>query len=239
MFDLDGTLIRYTQDDFIGVYFAEIRKVFIKLGLDADVAVKAIWAGSKAMVLNDGTMLNTQRFWQAFSDTMDIKGEQLNIIEAECANFYTNEFNIVKAVVKSSDVPKRLVHAVAAKGYDMILATNPQFPPCAVDTRLGWIELDRDDFMLITHYENSSFCKPNLDYYREIFSKTGKRPQQCIMVGNSPAEDMCAGQLGTETFLVTDFIENETGMDITQFRHGTIEELEAYMTSLPAIEGKS
>jgi FMN phosphatase YigB (HAD superfamily) len=124
---------------------------------------------------------------------------------------------------------------MAKKGYCVVLATNPLFPPCAVDSRLKWIDLSAQDFRLVTHYRNSSFCKPNLAYYREIFSNIGKTPQQCIMVGNNPVEDMCVGELGTETFLVTDFMENEAGVDITPFRRGSIEELEEFLMSLPDI----
>jgi len=237
MFDLDGTLLRYTQDEFLRVYFTEIRKVFIRLGLEPDAAIKGIWVGTYAMVENDGSMLNTQRFWNAFSKLLDIKGERLKTIEAACDSFYSNEFNAVKAVMAPGNISTRLVREVAAKGYDLILATNPLFPPCAVDSRLGWIGLSRQDFKLITHYENSTFCKPNLDYYREIFTKTKKSPQQCLMVGNNPTEDMCVGQLGSETFLITDYMENEAGMDIAVFRHGTIGDLEAYLMSLPVLEG--
>jgi len=235
MFDLDGTLVLFSQDDFINVYFKELRKVFLKLGLDADAAIKGVWVGTKAMVLNDGSKLNAQVFWQVFSEFMDITGKKLKDVEVACDNFYSNEFNVAKSVVKQNDIPKRLVRAMAAKGYDIVLATNPLFPPCAVDSRLAWIGLDRQDFILITHYENSTFCKPNPAYYREVFSKIGKSPEQCLMVGNNPAEDMCVGELGSETFLVTDFMENEAGLDITKFRHGTIEELESYLMSLPSI----
>jgi FMN phosphatase YigB (HAD superfamily) len=235
MFDLDGTLLRFSQDDFINAYFAELRKVFIRLGLDADAAVKAVWVGTKAMILNDGSVLNTQRFWDAFSDFLDIRGERLNAVESACDNFYSNEFHTVKSVAAPSDIPKRIVHGMAAKGYCVVLTTNPLFPPCAVDSRLGWAGLDPRDFRLITHYENSAFCKPNLGYYREVFSKIGKTPQQCLMVGNNPTEDMCVGELGTETFLVTDFIENEAGADITSFRRGSIEEAEAFLMSLPNV----
>jgi len=236
MFDLDGTLVRFYQDDFIGKYFNELGKIFIKLGLDANSAAKAVWAGSKAMVLNDGEELNTQRFWDAFSAVMNISGEQLKKVEEACDSFYTNEFNVVKSIVRHSEIPKRLVRAMISKGYHVVLATNPQFPPCAVESRLGWIELGWDDFKFITHYENSSFCKPNLAYYKEILSKIDKTPQECIMIGNNPVEDMCAAELGMETFLVIDFIENENNVDISQFRHGSIEDLEVYLMAFPDIK---
>ena len=161
LFDLDGTLVRFIQDEFLETYFKELGKVFVKLGLDAQKAVKGVWVGTKAMVLNDGSVLNTQRFWEAFSKHMDISDAQLCDVEAACDNFYSNEFNIARSVVKHSEIPKKIVRSMSERGYNIVLATNPYFPPCAVDSRLSWIGLDKNDFLLVTHYENSSFCKPN------------------------------------------------------------------------------
>ena len=236
LFDLDGTLARFEQDDFLNAYFGELSKVFVRLGLEPQKAIKGVWAGTKAMVQNDGSVLNMRRFWDAFSEFMGIEGEELKKVEAACDAFYSNEFNIAKKVVQHSDIPQRVVRAMAEKGYTVALATNPLFPPCAVDSRLDWIGLSRDDFELVTHYENSTFCKPNPEYYREVLSKIGKTPEQCIMVGNHPAEDMCATELGMEVFLVTDFMENETGIDISQFRSGTIEDLEEFLTAMPKLK---
>jgi len=235
LFDLDGTLAQFNQEEFIHKYFNELRKVFINLGLDADAAVNAVWAGTKAMVLNDGTVLNTKRFWDAFSGLMNIEGDELKRAEAACDSFYSNEFNIVKSIVTQREIPKRLVRAMIEKGYYVVLATNPLFPPCAVDSRLGWIGLDRDDFKLITHYENSSYCKPNPAYYHEVLSKINKTPEQCIMVGNNPAEDMCVTKLGMEVFLVTDFMENDSDIDISVYRHGSIEDMEKFLMALPGL----
>ena len=233
LLDLDGTLLKYTQAAFLSVYFAELPKVFTRMGMDTELTVKALWAGTKAMVLNDGGRLNAQRFWETFAHSLALSEEDIRLIEAACDSFYENEFNLVKTVMEPSEIPKRLVHALIARGYHVVLATNPLFPACAVTTRLGWIGLEPRDFQLITHYANSTYCKPNPGYYREIFTKTGKAPEQCLMAGNNPAEDMVAGTLGCETFLVTDCLENEAGMDITAFRRGTLAELETYLISLP------
>jgi len=236
LFDLDGTLLRFVQDEFIHVYFTELKKVFAGLGLDPEKAAKGIWAGTKAMILNDGTMLNSERFWLTFSEFLDIRDARLGVIEEACDNFYSNEFNKAKVVVRHSDIPKRLVHEMTARGYMVVLATNPLFPPCAVVSRLAWTDLKPQDFSLFTNYENSTFCKPNLAYYREVLGKINKTPDQCMMIGNCPADDMSAGELGIETFLVTDFMENEAGLDISGFRRGTIEELEAHLMSLPVLK---
>lgn len=234
LFDLDGTLLPMTQNDFITVYLEELKKVFARLELDTELAIKAIWAGTKAMVLNDGGKLNSERFWETFASMMELSGERLKDVEDACNRFYANEFESVKNVLRTADPeqPHRLVHLLISKGFDIILATNPLFPTCAVTTRLGWIGLFPQDFGLITDYSNSTYSKPSQGYYREILEKLRKEPGQCLMIGNNTREDMSAGALGMETFLVTDFLENEAGLDISAFRHGTLEELEAYLTAL-------
>ena len=235
MFDLDGTLLRYSQDDFLASYFAELRKVFTGLGLDAELAIKATWAGTKAMVLGDGSRFNTFSFWEAFADFMSLTPEQTTLAEAACDNFYRNEFNAVKRVMAPGNLPGNIIRSMAAKGYTLVLATNPLFPACAITSRLAWIGLEPADFIYISHYSNSTYCKPNLEYYREIFTKINKAPELCLMIGNNPAEDMCAGELGSETFLVTDYLENQAGLDITLYRRGSLTDLETYLNSLPPL----
>jgi FMN phosphatase YigB (HAD superfamily) len=233
MFDLDGTLLQISQEVFLSTYLSELSKVFVRLGLDAKACVNAVWAGTKAMVLNDGSMLNADRFWMVFANHINLPGDRLREVEAACDAFYKNEFNIVKSVMTPNDISGRLVRALKDRDYAIVLATNPLFPACAVDARLEWIGLAPDDFILITHYKNSTYCKPNLGYYSEVFKKINKAPRQCLMAGNSTAEDMCAGALGAKTYLVTDCLENESGVDVAGFRRGTLAELEAYLLSMP------
>ena len=235
LFDLDGTLLQVTQEVFINTYFAKLGKVFTRLDMDAATCIKAVWSGTKAMVLNDGKQTNRERFWEIFTAEMGLSGEKREVVETACDDFYTNEFDTVKSVMMPNDISKRLVRALAARGYGVVLATNPLFPPCAVTTLLRWIGLEPRDFSLITHYANSTFCKPNPGYYREVLDRIGKTPEQCLMAGNSPTEDMCVGALGVETFLVTDCLENETGADIAVYRHGSLCELETLLMSLPDI----
>ena len=235
LFDLDGTLIRMSQDAFLEAYLKRLSKVFIGLGLNPEEAIKALWAGTKAMVQNDGSVLNSKRFWDAFSAYLKLDDSKCQACETACDDFYSGAFNEVKAIIEPTDVSKRVVHAMNEKGYNVVLATNPVFPFCAVESRLKWIGLDAYDFKHISYYTNSSFCKPNLNYYREIFTKIGKTPVQCLMIGNSPAEDMCVGGLGAETFLVTGYLESAGDFDISAYKHGSPEELEDYLLSFSNI----
>lgn len=236
LFDLDGTLLQFSQGAFLGAYVTELKKVFAKLNMDPDASVKAIMASTKDMMSNNGSMLNSQKFWESFVDYLKLTPEERRKIETACDTFYVSEFNVVRSVMKPNDISRRLVKALAVKGYTIVLATNPLFPSCAVTTRLDWIGLTPCDFKFITHYANSKYCKPNPEYYHEVFKQINKKPDQCIMVGNSPSDDMCAGLLGTETFLVADYIENETGVDIAAYRQGALADLETYLMSLPNIK---
>ena len=228
------TLLKMSQEAFIKAYFKGIQKVFTALGMDAEMSVKAIWAGTKAMISNDGVKLNQQRFWEVFSKLMQLDAQKRIIVEEACDRFYSNEFDAVKSVLEPSQIPKRLIHSIKSKGYNAVLATNPLFPECAVTTRLNWIGLNSQDFTYITHYSNSSYCKPNPEYYREILRVIDKKPEQCLMAGNNANEDMSAAELGIETYLVTDYLENESGIDITAFRKGSLAEFEIYLSKLLA-----
>lgn len=102
----------------------------------------------------------------------------------------------------------------------MVLATNPIFPLVGVETRLSWVGLRPEDFSYITAYENSTTCKPNPAYYAEILRKTGKRPQECLMVGNDATEDTAALEQGIGVYLVTDCLLNPKGRDISGLPQG-------------------
>jgi len=235
LFDLDGTLLRISQEAFLNEYLTRLSKVFVNLELDPEVAIKALWAGTKAMVQNDGSVINAERFWDTFSTCLCLDDKKRKQAERACDAFYSGEFNEVKSIMEPTDVSERIVHAMKAKGYNVVLATNPVFPFCAVESRLNWINLKPDDFELITYYMNSTYCKPDLNYYREVLSKINKLPEECLMIGNSPAEDMCAGDLGIKTFLVTGYLESAGDVDISIYRHGSPEELETYLMSFESI----
>ena len=112
------------------------------------------------------------------------------------------------------------------------LATNPLFPPVAVETRLRWIGLTPADFDGITTYDNSRYCKPNPAYYTEILERLGRPPETALMIGNNPSDDMSALKAGLSGYLVTDYLENEYNMDIAPFRRGSFAELTAFAAGL-------
>ena len=114
------------------------------------------------------------------------------------------------------------------------LATNPIFPRAATERRIAWAGLDTSDFELVTTYENSRFCKPNPDYYRDVMQALGVCPEECLMVGNDVAEDMVVKTLGCRVFLLTNDLINPQNIDISVYPNGNFEDLIAFIKNLNA-----
>lgn len=229
LFDLDGTLLPMDQDLFMKYYFGELAKKLVPLGYNKDTLVSDVWAGTKAMVMNDGTKTNEEAFWTKFATLV---GENCRKDLPVFDEFYRNEFCKAIAACQPTPAAKEIINLIKISGKRLILATNPLFPSVATENRIRWAGLATDDFELITTYENSRYCKPNPKYYVEILKKTGLPPEECMMVGNNAEEDMIAETLGMKVFLLTDCLINEKNADISKYPQGGFEELKKYITDL-------
>lgn len=222
MFDLDGTLLPMDQEQFTRAYFKALCGKICPCGYRPEALTEGIWKGTEAMVANDGGRTNKEVFWSTFSVVM---GQEIRLLEDMLNSFYGNEFQALKAVTQDNPNAAKLVAAVKKLGCTAVLATNPIFPLCAVETRLSWIGLTPADFAYVTTYENSHFCKPNPGYYREILAHLNVRPGDCLMIGNDVAEDIEACcKAGIRSFLVTDCLLDR-GTDLSDIRRGTFTEL--------------
>lgn len=223
LFDLDGTLLPMDQDAFIRAYMSRLAAKMAHFGYEPDKMVKAVYAGTGAMIGNDGTERNETVFWRTFCSVF---GEKALDDAPHFDAFYRNEFQQVRHSCGFDPRSAALIDSLRKKGLRLILATNPLFPQAATHSRIRWAGMQPEDFELVTTFENSSFCKPNVRYYEEIVHTLGLNPAQCLMVGNDVGEDMIAGKLGMRVFLLTDHLINRVGEDITQYPHGSFEELE-------------
>ncbi len=228
LFDLDGTLLPMNQDLFIKAYFGALVKALAPRGYD-ETLPKAIWKGTEAMVKNDGSSTNEDKWWTTFCG---IYGEGAREEEKYLEHFYATDFEVVSKSCGYNKCAKEVIDLCKEKGFRVILATNPVFPRIATKARARWAGLDLDEFEYVTSYENSHFAKPNLDYYREILENTGLDASECVMVGNDVTEDMVTENLGMKIFLLTDCLINKTGEDIAKFPNGSFDELKKFITNL-------
>lgn len=218
LLDLDGTLLHMDQDKFTKGYFALLAKKLQPKGYDSKQLVDAIWTGTRAMVDNDGSRSNEEVFWEKFAE---IYGEKALDDKFLFEDFYRHEFEEAKVYCKANPKAIDFVKKIKRMGFRVALATNPIFPTAATDARIRWAGLEPSDFELYTTYENIGYCKPNLEYYREILRRFGAKPEECLMVGNDVEEDMVARETGMQVFLLTDCMINKERKDINQFPRGS------------------
>ena len=229
LFDLDGTLLPMEQERFAKSYMGALAKSLSRYGYESNKLVQTIWAGTAAMIKNDGAKSNEELFWETANA---VYGADLRADEPRFDEFYQTQFDRVKASCGYTPKAAELIKAIKAMGYRMVLATNPIFPAIATQKRIAWAGLNADDFEWITFYENSCHCKPNVAYYQDILQKIGVNGEECLMIGNDVNEDMVASNLGMKVFLLTDCMINRDGKDISVYPHGSFEELTSFIKNL-------
>ena len=230
LFDLDGTLIGMKQDEFIRLYFIAILDKLSGLGYDRGAMYTALETAIRATKRNDGTVTNEVRFWQTFEDAF---GGASNELKNALVSFYSNEF---LTVLEGSCTPypraNEILDCVRRKGLRLILATNPLFPAVATHARIRLGGMSPDYFEYITAYENSSACKPNPEYFRELLSKLGISAEECVMIGNDTRDDFSAHALDIPVFVLTECLINTDNVDLSNYPHGDFDDLIEYINGL-------
>ncbi len=232
LFDLDGTMLPLNLDNFIKIYFAEMGKKFQDL-IEAKTLVKYIMTATEAMVNNTEYRTNETVFMEKFEQLIQ---SDLSVYRRRFDEFYDGEFFEVKASVVNTPIIRNSVNLLKDKGYDLVIATNALFPEKAIHHRIRWSGFEPEDFIYITSYEKNHYCKPQLDFYKEVLEETCKDPQECLMVGNDVQEDIIAAKLGIKTYLITDFMIHRTQEPIDATYQGTYSDFYQFVQGLPHLK---
>lgn len=228
LFDLDGTLLPMNNDEFTKGYFKLLAAKLASHGYDPKQLVDSIWAGTAAMVKNNGKQTNETVFWAKFTELLGEKArEDMPLFE----EFYLNEFSGAKSYCGYNKKAAEAVAAAKQMGYRTVLATNPIFPVQATNSRAQWAGVSLEDFDLYTSYENIGCSKPNPEYYREIAKRLGVSPEECLMVGNDAEEDMIAETVGMQVFLLTDCLVNKKNTNISAYNQGSFDDLIEFLAN--------
>ena len=214
------------QEEFTKAYFHLLAKKLAPRGYEPKGLVDAIWAGTAAMVKNDGQCSNEEAFWQRFTQSY---GPKVQADKPVFEEFYANEFQLARDVCGFTPRAAETVAAIRSMGYRVALATNPIFPSVATESRIRWAGLKPEDFELYTTYENSTHCKPNPAYFHDVAESLHLAPESCLMVGNDALEDTAAALVGMQVFLLTDCLINKDGRDISAYPRGSFEQLLDYI----------
>ncbi|RPJ63505.1 MAG: HAD family hydrolase [Dehalococcoidia bacterium] len=204
LFDLDNTLIFYDELKFAAMFFPGVAVHFADLIPEGKFAER-LMAATLTAHKNDGSVTNRELFVSEF-----IRGT--NLIPAEVwqrfQQYYDGDFDNVKQLVHAPGNARQVLESIHDRNLKVVIATNPILPFNAQLKRLSWAGLDGFPFDLVTHIENMSFCKPQLGYYRQVCDLIGEKPENCLMVGDDPANDMVVAKIGMKTFQTVDSLKH-------------------------------
>jgi FMN phosphatase YigB (HAD superfamily) len=197
LFDLDGTLLDNNMADFLPHYFERLTARVAHV-VPPEKFIAHLLRATEAMIANDGRATNAEVFAAAF---YPLVGHARARLEPLFIEFYARDFPELRRHTRRKPEARPLVQRAFDLGYDVVIATNPLFPMAAVQHRLAWAGSADFPYRLVTTYENSRACKPNLRYFEEICAHIGHLSEACLMVGDE-AMDMVAARVGMTTFLV-------------------------------------
>jgi FMN phosphatase YigB (HAD superfamily) len=202
LLDLDDTLIDNPVRTFIPAYF-EALKVFVADTVDPDRFIAELLAATRAMDRNDGTgPMNEEVFAETFYPALGVPRE---VLEPVLGRFYREAFPCLQPMTAPRAAAPKIVEWAARRGLQVVIATNPLFPRTAIEQRMAWggVGVDRFTFDLVTAYENCRATKSHEAYYRDIVAFLGRRPEECLMVGDNWDWDIaCAVRAGIRGFWI-------------------------------------
>jgi len=203
LLDLDDTLIDNPMDTFIPAYFSALES-FVADIVAPERFIEELLRATRAMGANDGSgPTNEEIFTAAFYPALGVPREEMAPL---LERFYRDAFPQLEGFTRPRPAAPKIVEWAQGRGLQVVIATNPLFPRSAIEERMAWGEVgvDRFDYDLVTTYENSHATKSNPAYFREIVETLGRRPGECLMVGDNWGWDVaCAAEAGIPAYWIT------------------------------------
>ncbi|SFS82614.1 HAD family hydrolase [Marininema halotolerans] len=220
-FDLDGTLLPMDTEAFIGEYLKALTPHVAPV-MAAEQLFPLIWDATKTMIESDeANYTNAQVFERRFLEKSGLTRDQIwHIFD----DFYENHFSSLKKYVEEAPYSRQIVQSALDRGYRVAVATNPVFPRAAIQERMRWAGVD-DLVEWVSVYEETHWCKPHPNYYREVAQSMNVIPEECIMVGNDRQEDLVASTVGMTTYWVKQHRIDRGSPTFTPDGEGTMSEL--------------
>lgn len=202
LLDLDDTLLTNNMNRFLPEYLRRFGE-FMSETVDPDKFVGQIMTGTNAMLQDaDPTRTMERAFAEVFYPALALdEQETLPLL----ARFYREVFPDLRSITETRSGARELVKAALSTGHEVVIATSPLFPLMAIEQRMAWAGVPREEFpfSLITSYECFHFAKPHLAYFTEIMGRLGKPLHEAAMIGNDKYDDLePANELGMAVFHV-------------------------------------
>jgi HAD superfamily hydrolase (TIGR01509 family) len=198
LIDLDGTLLELSFKEFTEEYYGRLVEA-VSEKIEAGLFIKALNAGIEAMMKNCGGKTNEEAFYEAFEK---VAGP----VDAELADTFRRFYEVEFKKLSHHGSPKKgaenFIRKLKSLNKKVVLATNPVFPIEAIEERLRWAGLRKEDFDFITSFEVMKACKPSEIYFRQVLDATDAEPDQAVMIGDDPELDAGALQAGIDVIII-------------------------------------
>ncbi len=204
LLDLDDTLLENPMATFIPAYFRALTD-FVTEIRPPERLIEQLLIATRTMDGGDGTgPSNEEVFADAFFGGLGVPREEL---EPVFERFYAEAFPMLRPLTGARPAAPKIVEWAGRRGLQVAIATNPVFPRTAIEQRMEWagVGVDRFEYAHVTSYENSHTTKFHPSYYREILDVLGRRPEECLMVGDNWSWDMVnAAEVGIPGYWIAD-----------------------------------
>lgn len=197
-FDLDDTLLENDMAVFGPAYLDLFARRCVQLA-PREVILAALDISIRDLLRHDDPeVTNEARFWATFLRESGLAEAELRpCVDQFCAD----DVSLLRGLTRPRPEARGVVRQVRARGWTVVLATNPMFPTAVTLQRIAWAGLEAGDFDLVTTLENSHACKPNPAYFRALLDFAGVSPAEALFVGDDWGLDITpAHGLGLRTF---------------------------------------
>lgn len=201
LFDMDGTLLDIDMEAFLQDYFRAMGRMAGETQFgDPAQLVELVQRCTWRMISDcSAESTNEETFMKAFLTKWPYSESQSNAFFDE---FYRSRFPLLQGHGKPFPGIKEMMGELIGQDQKVVIATQSVFPIEAIQQRLEWAGIGDYPYSLVTSFEHMHYCKPYVEYYREIAERIGVNPANCLMVGNDTGEDLPASKLGMKTFLL-------------------------------------
>jgi len=204
LLDLDDTLFGNSMDTFIPAYFQALTEFVADL-VPPDLLIEQLLRATRTMGANDGSgPSNAEVFAAAFYPALPVPREE---IEPVLERFYLIAFPRLRSLTQRRPAAPKIIEWARSCGLQVAVATNPLFPQTAIEQRLDWagVPVERWAYELVTCYENCHATKSHSAYYQRILDQLGRRPAECLMVGDNWSWDVVQpAELGIPAYWIAD-----------------------------------
>ncbi len=191
-FDMDNTLNINPPFRFVRSYVIKLTQHLHQYFPDMDPEALSLALRSAIQcTIGDQNPLTTN--WQVFTEKF-VADSGLNIedLRNPLDEFYAEIYPELAQLTGPVPGAEDLIRWLQAKGYMVVITTNPLFEASPIDQRLGWAGFAPSDwdFAYVTNLNNTHFTKPHPHYFEEVISRVGLEPEEVLMVGDDWGNDM-------------------------------------------------